>query len=217
MASKDNVHVTLLGDSIFDNKSYVRGHERSVTGVLERRLSSINKDWKVTNCSVDGAVAASVARQISTVPSTTTHIFVSVIGNDCLRVLWTLRLEGWEKVAADPTPTNPVLADILNGLAKEYTDALVEVKKLGLPFTVANLYAPRFEEDQAVHTFCHFAVQLVNARLKAIANAHGAQVIDLFSLFTHADDYANSIEPGVQGSEKIAKAIEDVLLSQLQK
>ena len=31
----------------------------------------------------------------------------------------------------------------------------------------------------------------------------------------HADDYANAIEPGVKGSEKIAKAIEEVLLRQI--
>jgi len=212
MASPNHVHITLLGDSIFDNEVYVKSRAQSVTGVLERRLLAINKDWSVTNAAVDGSLASGVARQIPRVPKDTTHIYLSTIGNNCLGALYELQSgSDWKSVARNPTADNPVLANIMSNLASEYDAALKEVKTLNLPVVAVNLYAPRYDTP-SVQAFCKIAVQLLNSRLKLVAAEHNIPVIDIFSLFTDHDDYANAIEPGAKGSEKIGKAIEDSLL-----
>eukprot|EP00026_Physarum_polycephalum_P013440 Phypoly_transcript_13840.p1 GENE.Phypoly_transcript_13840~~Phypoly_transcript_13840.p1 ORF type:complete len:262 (+),score=31.17 Phypoly_transcript_13840:149-934(+) len=223
-----NVHVVLLGDSIFDNQVYVSNdYNKSVPGVLERRLKAINKDWKITHNAVDGAVMKSIDSQLASIPASTTHLFMSIIGNDCLHALAGLQVGGkWREISAID---HPAILPILTRLVTQYEQTIVKVKKLGHPLTVCNLYAPRFDETKPptrglyaprfdnpqMNAFCRFAVQELNTRLLTIATKYNVNMIDIFSLFTDYDDYANAIEPGEKGSEKIAKAIEDVLLTQV--
>jgi len=209
--TSSNINIVLLGDSIFDNEVYVHSHADSVPGVLERRFGNINKEWKVTHRAVDGAVMASIDKQIPKIPSNATHIFMSIIGNDCLGVLMGLHNSSqWAEVAAAPSPDNPILSNILSQLESKYEETVLKVKNVGPPLTVCNLYAPRFD-DAALQAFCRFSVQLLNIRLKAVADKHGVGLIDIYSLFTDPADYANAIEPGKSGSEKIGKAIEEVV------
>ena len=72
-------HVVLLGDSIFDNASYVPGGP-DVTQHLRRALPG----WRVTLLAVDGAVVDDVARQLQALPADATHLVVSAGGNDAL-------------------------------------------------------------------------------------------------------------------------------------
>ena len=75
-------HITLLGDSIFDNAVYadpepdVAAHLRDVTG----------PDTKVTLLAVDGSITRDVAAQIDRIPGDTSHLVVSSGGNDALGV-----------------------------------------------------------------------------------------------------------------------------------
>jgi hypothetical protein len=73
-------HVVLLGDSIFDNASYVGGGP-DVVKQLRDRLPS---DWRATLRAVDGNVTRDVERQLSQLPRDTSHLVVSVGGNDAL-------------------------------------------------------------------------------------------------------------------------------------
>ena len=72
-------HVTLLGDSIFDNSRYVPGGSPVVD-----QLHRLPRGWRATLLAVDGAVAADVPSQLARLPADATHLVVSAGGNDAL-------------------------------------------------------------------------------------------------------------------------------------
>src|SRR5690349_4206022 len=72
-------HIVLLGDSIFDNEAY-SGTGRDVSSQLQLLLL----DWKVTLLAVDGSTTLDMRPQIRKIPANTTHIVVSMGGNDAL-------------------------------------------------------------------------------------------------------------------------------------
>src|SRR5579871_4461184 len=73
-------HLVLLGDSVFDNASYVaRG--RAVIDAVTGRLGS---DWRVTLLAQDGSTTDEIARQLLHLPSDATHLVISTGGNDAL-------------------------------------------------------------------------------------------------------------------------------------
>jgi hypothetical protein len=74
-------HIVLLGDSIFDNASYVPGKPP----VVEQLQSLLPDGWETTLLAVDGHVTSDVPRQLVRFPEDGTHIVVSVGGNDALR------------------------------------------------------------------------------------------------------------------------------------
>jgi len=74
-------HLVLLGDSIFDNESYVPGGPP----VIEQVRRGLPRGWRARLLAVDGAVSASVASQLHRLPEGASHVFVSVGGNDALR------------------------------------------------------------------------------------------------------------------------------------
>src|SRR5687768_10210068 len=74
-------HVVLLGDSIFDNASYVPGGP----AVIDQLREGLPSDWRASMLAVDGAVTQGVASQLRRLPADATHLFVSVGGNDALR------------------------------------------------------------------------------------------------------------------------------------
>ena len=68
------------GDSVIDNKAYVgRGPD-----VAEQVRNLVPDEWKVTRLAIDGAVTWSVFSQLEDLPTDTTHIVISVGGNDAL-------------------------------------------------------------------------------------------------------------------------------------
>lgn len=73
-------HIVLLGDSIFGNKSYVRGG-LDVVAHLRRQLPD---NWKATLRAVDGNVVENVQTQILDLPDDATHLFISAGGNNAL-------------------------------------------------------------------------------------------------------------------------------------
>src|SRR5215210_349851 len=73
-------HVVLLGDSIFDNAAYVSGGP----DVVAQLSDALPEGWRATLCAVDGAVASDIGRQLARVPSSASHLVMSVGGNDAL-------------------------------------------------------------------------------------------------------------------------------------
>ena len=73
-------HLVLLGDSIFDNEAYVNG---GLT-VFSHLYQLVPKNWEVTLRAIDGSVVKSVARQTLDLPHDTTHLIISVGGNDAI-------------------------------------------------------------------------------------------------------------------------------------
>ena len=73
-------HIVLFGDSIFDNKAYVRGG----LDVISHLRQQIPNDWKATLRAVDGCVIENVQQQTLAIPADATHLIVSVGGNDAI-------------------------------------------------------------------------------------------------------------------------------------
>ena len=74
-------HITLLGDSIFDNGRYVPGKP----SVIEQLTAEFGERGRATLLAVDGDVTRDVATQRERLPADATHLVVSVGGNDALR------------------------------------------------------------------------------------------------------------------------------------
>ena len=73
-------NAVLVGDSMFDNASYVPGE----LPVIDQLRGFLPKDWRATLLAVDGDITADVANQLRNLPNDATHIVVSSGGNDAL-------------------------------------------------------------------------------------------------------------------------------------
>lgn len=69
-------HLILLGDSIFDNRSYV---PRGQPGVIDQLKSRVkDQGWNATLLAVDGNVLSHIPDQIKRIPRDATHLFISI-------------------------------------------------------------------------------------------------------------------------------------------
>src|SRR5262245_24495702 len=73
-------HVVLLGDSIFDNASYVPDRRP----VIDQVCAALPHGWTATLLARDGHVIQDVAKQLKALPQDATHLFVSAGGNNTL-------------------------------------------------------------------------------------------------------------------------------------
>jgi hypothetical protein len=194
-------HVVLLGDSIFDNAAYVAGGPDVVTQ-LERMLPP---PWRATLRAVDGAVVGDVERQLSRIPADATHLVVSAGGNDSLRYLDVL-----DRPARSTAEVLDLLADIAANFAGRYRAMLGRVLARGLPTTLCTIYEGALP-DPALDRRARVALHAFNDPILRTALEKGLSLIDLRLVCSDPGDYANPIEPSVQGGAKIARAIATAL------
>jgi lysophospholipase L1-like esterase len=189
-------HVVLLGDSIFDNAAYVAGGP-DVVRQLQRRLPA---NWRASLLAVDGAVTRGVAPQLARLPRDATHIVVSAGGNDAL---------GASGVLAQSVGN---VAEALSRLetaqarfARDYEEMAGLVSATGLPAALCTIYdtPPSGPDYRLLRT----ALAIFNDVVTRAAFGRGLGLIDLRLICAEDSDYANPIEPGVQGGEKISAAI----------
>ncbi|HEX8418939.1 MAG TPA: SGNH/GDSL hydrolase family protein [Sphingomonas sp.] len=198
-------HVALLGDSIFDNHVYV-APAPDVGDQLRARLSD---EWKVSLIAVDGHVTRDVAdHQISRIAPDTSHIVISVGGNDALGHASILN-ENARSVAE----VVGRLADAKAAFARSYEDMVTAVLSLKVPTAVCTIYDANFPEPQ--RRLVVAALSLFNDVITRVAFAHKLHVIDLRLICNEPADYANPIEPSARGGEKIANAIVGLVRSPL--
>ena len=190
-------HIVLLGDSIFDNAAYVRG-QPDVVRQVQARLPA---GRRATLAAVDGAVTGSVASQLRRVPSDTTHLVVSVGGNDALR-----HLGVFEDRAPSIAHALNRLADIADGFRQDYRAMLDGVMARHLPSALCTIYDPRFP-DPRLQRLAVTGLSLFNDTILREAALRGLPVIDLRLVCDRDEDYANAIEPSAKGGDKIAAAI----------
>src|SRR5215213_8725680 len=78
--AKPMTHVAILGDSIFDNKAYVHGAPD-----VRAQVQAMLPEFEVSSAARDGAVIADIKSQLGQLPRMTTHMVVSIGGNDAIR------------------------------------------------------------------------------------------------------------------------------------
>jgi hypothetical protein len=196
-------HIFLLGDSVFDNGAYVRPSEPDVVRQLRERLSA---GWRATLAAVDGAVTGSVVGQLARLPPDTTHLVVSVGGNDALR-----RQDVLDLRVRSVAEALLRLAEVRGGFARDYRAMLDAVLGRGLPAAVCTIYDPRFP-DPTRQQVAVAALSLFNDIITREAFGRGLPLVDLRLICSDDADYANPIEPSARGGAKIASAIAELVL-----
>jgi hypothetical protein len=187
----------LLGDSVLDNKAYVGGGPDVVTQ-LARQLPN---SWRATLAAIDGAVTRDVARQLARVPADATHLVVSIGGNDALgqeRLLGNAARSVGEGLSR--------LAAVRARFAEDYRAMLQAVLARGLPAAICTIYDPRFP-NPARQRLAVVGLALFNDVIIRAAFMRGLPLIDLRLVCNEDADFANPIEPSVQGGRKIASEI----------
>jgi hypothetical protein len=189
-------HIVLLGDSIFDNATYVDGGPDVVTH-LRRQLPD---DWRATLSAVDGAVIEDVPRQLGCIPDDATHLVLSVGGNDALG-----HADLLDKAASSSAQVLGWLDDAARAFERRYADMLDAVLGRSLPLTLCTIYNGNLGPPTQRRATAALAV--FNDVVLRAAAEHRLGVVELRLVCTGPLDYANPIEPSVRGGEKIARAI----------
>lgn len=190
-------HVVLLGDSIFDNAAYVAGGP-DVLAHLQRRLPA---EWESTFVAVDGATTEDMGIQYGHIPSDATHLVLSIGGNDAL-----MNIDILERRASSAAEVLGMLADVRDAFGERYGEVLHALRGRGLPLTVCTIYEGNFP-DRRMQRLATTALTVFNDVILRCAIRSGLPVIDLRLVCSEPADYANPIEPSVQGGARIAGAI----------
>lgn len=197
-------HVALLGDSIFDNKAYVRPHEPAV---IDQVREALPDDWQATLLAVDGCVTGDVPRQLDGLPGDVSHVVVSVGGNDALEHLSMLTEE-----AASVAEVFGRIATISEQFERSYRHTLGAVLRRHAATVVCTVYFPNFP-DRTIQRLARAGLAVFNDVILRAAASTGVPVLDLRLICTEPADYANPIEPSALGGQKIARAIARVATS----
>jgi hypothetical protein len=194
-------HVVLLGDSIFDNGAYIGGKP----DVIAQLRHALSPSWEATLLAVDGATTRSIPAQIANLPDTTTHLVLSVGGNDAL---------GREEILHMTVHTSSEALLAVHDAAQEfelvYREVVRQCLHRELPLTLCTIYNGNFPLQQ-YRSIVTTALAVFNDAIIRIAIENGLTVIDLRRICTLTADYANPIEPSSIGGEKIAQAIKSVV------
>jgi hypothetical protein len=189
-------HVLLLGDSILDNLAYVRGGP----DVIRQVRAKLPAGWDASLLAVDGATTGEVPFQLSRLPEDSTHLVVSAGGNDALGASFLLG-----RSVATVAEALSLLETAQGRFASDYSEMAKAVLGAGLPVAFCTIYdTPRSAPD---HRIVRTALALFNDAITRTVFANGAGLIDLRLICDRDEDYANPIEPSVQGGDKIASAI----------
>lgn len=188
-------HVVLLGDSIFDNAAYVGGGP-DVVAQLRQELP----DWKCSLLAVDGDVIGGVRRQLNSLPGDATLLVVSAGGNDALGHAPLL-----QEKPSSVAEALAMLAGAQRTFTRDYSTMIDALTGTGLPAAVCTIYDTPPSEPN--HSVIKAALCLFNDAITRAAFSHGTALIDLRLICSEDGDYANPIEPSVQGGLKMARAI----------
>jgi hypothetical protein len=189
-------HVVLLGDSIFDNASYVPGRPP----VIEQLRGRLPGGWRATLLAVDGNVTEDVAAQVARLPADASHLVVSVGGNDAL---------GHSSILGSPARSVADVLDRLRDIQDEFRRAyramLRAVLAPGKPVGVCTIYdaVPGLPPQAAT------ALTVFNDVILREAVREGVPVADLRLVCADAADYSavSPIEPSAVGGHKIARVV----------
>lgn len=190
-------HIVLLGDSIFDNESYVGGG----LDVIAHLRQQMPDTWKATLCAVDGSVVENVQKQILGLPDDATHLFISSGGNNAL-----LNADILQMTVSSSAEVFDRVADLASVFELHYREMLQAVLSLNKQVAVCTIYYPRMPEDFA-QKITVAALATFNDVIIKQAFLAGVPLIDLRLVCNEDADYANAIEPSETGGSKIAKTI----------
>lgn len=192
-------HVALLGDSIFDNASYVPGEP----SVLEQLQTVLPRGWDATLLAVDGASAADVHDQLERLAGKETHLFLSAGGNDALNA---------SNILAAPVRTvaeaQELIAQIQTRFRRDYEALAQAIVRLAHPAIFCTVY----DAVPGLGAPARVALTAFNDVILRTAFRHRGPVIDLRLVCAEDADYSSlsPIEPSSVGGAKIARVIAEI-------
>ncbi|MFT5700926.1 MAG: hypothetical protein ACI8ZB_003811 [Desulforhopalus sp.] len=192
--------VALLGDSIFDNESYVLPGEAVIDQV--NLLDKVG--WSAELLAVDGAVTKDVSSQCERVTEDMTHIVVSIGGNNALGYI-----SVFEKNISSVYEGMQVLAAIKDQFQKSYQEMLKEVVSLDMNLVLCTIY----NTCPGVEIPLLTALSVFNDVIFHEAFKLGVPVLDFRQTFNNPSDYSSvsPIEPSEAGGVKIAKVLQNLM------
>jgi hypothetical protein len=190
-------HIALVGDSVIDNQAYVEGGP----DVAEQLRRLIPKSWEVSRLAVDGAVIADVLRQLAAIPEAATHLIISAGGNDALHESGVLTAP-----ANSMAEALTLLADVQDRFRRAYAHLLDTAARFKGEIAVCTIYDPRFP-DARERKLGSLALSVLNDAVTREAFARNLTLLDLRLTFDDDRDFANPIEPSIQGGMKLARTI----------
>jgi hypothetical protein len=194
-------HLVLLGDSIFDNAAYV-GNGPSV---IQQVNSQLPGNWQASLLAKDGDTTVDIAQQLTRLPLDTTHLALSVGGNDALGCI--ARLEA----VVDTVKQGLVaLTEIKTEFEVNYQGLLSKLVALKKPLIVCTIY----DHVPGLPAELRTALGLFNDVILREAIQHGLPVLDLRMVCTEVDDYSevSPIEPSAKGGAKLTAKMVVVVL-----
>src|SRR6266403_893787 len=195
-------HLVLLGDSVFDNAQYTSGGPDVVSQV--RNL--LPSGWCASLLAVDGSTTVNIPDQIQRLPKESTHLVLSVGGNNALSEASRLGISFFGFPDAPTSIALDSLADISGDFEAQYRVAVDVCLRSGLLLGICTIYNGCFP-DKSYQRIASLALAIFNDVIIRVAIERGLSVIDLRLICTAPTDYANPIEPSSIGGEKIARVI----------
>jgi hypothetical protein len=156
--------------------------------------------WKASLLAIDGSTTSDVPAQVARLPHDATHIVLSVGGNDAL-----MQWEVLDKAVSSVSEAIEALAEIVSKFEVRYREAVAGCMATRVSLTVCTIYNGCF--DLPFQRIASTTLMLFNDAIISVAAGYGVPVIDLRSVCSEKEDYANPIEPSSVGGEKIARVI----------
>jgi len=194
-------YVSLLGDSIIDNKVYVGQGGLSVTEHLKHNSSS-----NFTMIAVDGDTTEDVLdNQLDNLKEPVSHIVLSIGGNDLLQNLHLLEDEtSGMKFALEKC------SELVDEIQENYIKILERLLQYDAKVLLCTVYEGDLNSDVLLAEYDKAGqamLKMHNDTVYYLASKFDVDVLELRNIFTNKKDYANPIEPSHIGGEKLAKAI----------
>ena len=190
-------HLVLLGDSIFDNARYTLGQPDVISQVCQL----LPTGWKASLLAVDGSTTAEIPAQLEPLPHDTSHLVLSVGGNNAIMnagILSTPVVSSSQALRA--------LGEASRTFEEDYRRAVTACRQQHLPLTLCTIYNGCFPDADYQHLIST-TLMAFNDVILRVAIEFRLTTIDLRFVCTSNADYANPIEPSSVGGAKIARAI----------
>lgn len=195
-------NILLLGDSIFDNRVYVRPGEDDVATHLKRKLEP--QGWAIDMRAVDGHLVEHIKGQLDARPIPRPCVFVlSVGGNNALGYLDTI-----QDTASDQSVVSVLMAfnEIREQFRCNYIKAIDAILAHGQPLIVCTIYNPKFP-DADLQILAETGLSFFNDVIVEEALKRNLSMIDLRDVCSEDDAFANPIEPSEIGGDLVTDAI----------
>ena len=195
--------VVLLGDSIIDNGAYVGAGEPDVGDQLQALLTN----HLVEKRAVDGSVTRDVFDHQCNELKDRDLVIISTGGNDALGYKFQM-LE--TEQSASPRSVLVALWDIREQYRRDFVALLDRVSSGPNRILVCTIYNPAFHSngmELAEQRAAESALSAFNDVIQQEARVRRMDVLEIRNIFTEHGDYANPIEPSMQGGAKLAAAM----------